>query len=151
MKANRIGSLNCLVMVFAFTITISLVGCASITLIAPYDQKIDEGVTNLQKMSAEFFTKIERQGGSKPEDYKNHSNFYDDSKVALSGILVRADAIATNTKTVDMLRKLNEQLQLLEARHQKDGISAAVATDNAKSFNRTFGAILTLEVAKKEL
>ena len=39
-------------------------GCGSVTVIAPYDQKIDDGVTNLQKSTAEFFTKIERQGGS---------------------------------------------------------------------------------------
>ena len=31
-------------------------GCGPVTLIAPYDQKIDDGVTDLQKSTAEFFT-----------------------------------------------------------------------------------------------
>ena len=50
----------------AFLLSVGALGCGPVTLIAPYDQRIDEGVTNLQKSTAEFFTKIERQGGSKP-------------------------------------------------------------------------------------
>ena len=67
----------------ALLLLIGAFGCGPVTLIAPYDQKIDDGVTNLQKSTAEFFTKIERQGGSKPEDYKNYTKFYDDAKVTL--------------------------------------------------------------------
>ena len=61
----------------AFLLSMGALGCGSVTVIAPYDQKIDDGVTNLQKSTAEFFTKIERQGGSNREDYKNHTKFYD--------------------------------------------------------------------------
>jgi hypothetical protein len=136
--------------VAAFFLTISEVGCTSIQLIAPYDQKIDEGVTKLQKVTAEFFTKIERQGGSKPEDYKNHVKFYDDTKVALSGILVRANAVAQNDLTARQLEILHQQFQDLEAMHRKNGISQAAVRQEERAFNRTFTAILTLEVAKKQ-
>ena len=130
---------------------IGLFGCGSIQLTAPYDQKIDEGVTNLQKMTAQFFTHIERQGGSSAEDYKNQTKFYDDAKVMLSGILVRAQALTNNTKTIQQLEILGQQFQKLEQDHKTIGISQAAVPQLEKAFNRTFTAILTLEVAKKEL
>lgn len=124
-------------------------GCGPVTLIAPYDQKIDDGVTNLQKSTAEFFTKIERQGGSNREDYKNHTKFYDDAKVTLSGLSVRANAFTNNNLTTAQLVVLNEQFSDLEQTHMKIGISKEAVPEYEKALNRTFTAILTLEIAKK--
>ena len=124
-------------------------GCGPVTLIAPYYQKIDDGVTNLQKSTAEFFTKIERQGGSNREDYKNHTKFYDDAKVTLSGLSVRANAFTNNNLTTAQLVVLNEQFSDLEQTHMKIGISKEAVPEYEKAFNRTFTAILTLEIAKK--
>ncbi|MCG6537551.1 MAG: hypothetical protein L7F78_23260 [Syntrophales bacterium LBB04] len=128
---------------------VGLLGCGSIQLIAPYDQKIDEGVTNLQKMTAQYLTHIERQGGSSAQDYKNQTKFYDDAKVMLSGILVRAQALTDNAKTVQQLEVLDQQFQKLEQDHKTIGISQAAVPQLEKALNRTFTAILTLEVAKK--
>ena len=89
MKQRRFKEHQFVIIAISFFLVIGMIGC-SIQLIAPYDQKIDDGITNLQKMTAEFLTKIDRQGGSTPEDYKNHTKFYDDARVALSSILVRA-------------------------------------------------------------
>ncbi|MGD0233773.1 MAG: hypothetical protein ABSC55_04460 [Syntrophorhabdales bacterium] len=131
-------------------LAISVSGCGPIQLIAPYDQKIDDGVTSLQKKTAEFLTTIERQGGSGPEDYKNHTKFYDDAKVALSGLSVRAGALASNSLTVRELEILDQQFQKLETDHRNIGIPQAAVPQYEEAFNRTFTAILTLEVAKKE-
>jgi hypothetical protein len=132
-----------------FFLLIGLLGCGSIQLIAPYDQKIDEGVTNLQKMTAQFLTHVERQGGSSAQDYNNQTKFYDDAKVMLSGILVRAEALTNNAKTVQQLEILGQQFQKLEQDHKTIGISQAAVPQLEKAFNRTFTAILTLEGAKK--
>jgi hypothetical protein len=150
MQLQRCKALHISSLAVACVLAMSIVGCSSIQLIAPYDQKVDDSVTHLQQMTAEFLTKIERQGSSKPEDYKNHAKFYDDAKVALSGILVRASAVTNNTLTVQQLEILRQQFQKLEEEHQKIGIQQAAVSDLESAFNQTFTAILTLEVAKKQ-
>jgi hypothetical protein len=132
-----------------FLLLMGAFGCGPVTLIAPYDQKIDDDVTNLQKSTAEFFTKIERQGGSTREDYKNYTKFYDDAKVTLSGLSVRANAFTNNKLTTAQLEVLSEQFRLLEETHMKIGVSREAVPEYEKAFNRTFTAILTLEIAKK--
>jgi hypothetical protein len=118
-------------------------------LIAPYDQKIDDGITNLQKATADFFTTIERQGGSKPQDYKDHAKFYDGTKVTLSGLIVRANAIGQNTLTAKELDNLSKQYQGLEVQDKTFGIKQAEIPQLESAYNRAFTALLTLEVAKK--
>ena len=129
---------------------VGLLGCSSIQLIAPYDQKTDDAVTNLQKVTAQFLTHVERQKGSSAQDYKDETKFYDDAKVMLSGILVRARALTNNAKTAQQIEILGQQFQQLEQTHKTIGISQAAVPQLESAFNRTFTAILTLEVAKKE-
>jgi len=138
------------ILIILLLLMMSTTGCGSIRLIASYDQKIDDGVTDLQKATAEFLTGIERQGGSTPADYKDHTKFYDDCKVSLSGLIVRAGALTGNNLTLQQLEILRQQFQDLEASDQKMGIPQAAVPQYEKAFNRTFTAILTLEVAKKE-
>ncbi|MBT9166876.1 MAG: hypothetical protein DDT19_00200 [Syntrophomonadaceae bacterium] len=56
--------------VFSVLFVLILVACGHIQLIAPYDERIENGVTELQKNTTAFFVKIERQGGSDKDDYK---------------------------------------------------------------------------------
>ncbi|MGA3085583.1 MAG: hypothetical protein ABSE95_12445 [Thermodesulfobacteriota bacterium] len=146
---QRLKQIRLVVMVYLFALAVGIFGC-SIRLIAPYDQRIDDGVTGLQKTTAEFFASVERQGGTKPEDFKDHTKFYDDSRVSVSGLIVRADALANNDFTVKELKILHQQFQNLEKLDQKNGIPAAAVPQLEEAFDRTFTAILTLEVAKKE-
>ena len=147
---KRAGLMRGHVVAVWFFVLIGLVGCGSIRLIAPYDQRTDDAVTNLQKSTADFFVRVERQGGSSAQDYKNQTKFYDDAKVMLSGILVRANAISNNEKTVQQLEILKQQYQQLEQQNKTIGISQSAIPQLESAFNRTFTAILTLEVAKKE-
>jgi hypothetical protein len=149
MGMHRAREFEATLLAVVFLLLIGVFGCGPVTLIAPYDQKIDDGVTNLQKSTAEFFTRIERQGGSDPEDYKNYTKFYDDAKVTLSGLSVRANAFTNNNLTTEQLEVLSEQFRNLEQTHMKIGVSRAAVPEYEKAFNRTFTAILTLEVAKK--
>lgn len=135
--------------VISFVFVVAFLGCSSIQLIAPFDQKIDDGITNLQKSTAEFLTSIERQGGSTPADYQKHAKFYDDTKVTLSGLIVRAKAISQNGLTAQELDNLSKQYQELEIQDQKYGVKSAEIPQLESAFNRTFTALLTLETAKK--
>jgi hypothetical protein len=149
MRMHRPREFTATRLAVAFLLWMGAFGCGQVTLIAPYDQTIDDGVTNLQKSTAEFFTKVERQGGSKPEDYNDYTKFYDDAKVTLSGLSVRASAFTNNKLTTEQLVVLSEQFRNLEQTHMKIGISRAAVPEYENAFNRTFTAILTLEIAKK--
>lgn len=147
MKRKR-SNVQVIIIAICLVLSFTILGCAPVQLIAPYDQKTDEGVTDLQKKTADFFTQIERQGGSKPDDYKNHTQFYDNAKVALSGLLVRSNALTQDEKTTKELEVLSQQYQELELDHKKQGIPQAAVPQYEKAFNRTFTAILTLEANK---
>jgi hypothetical protein len=128
---------------------IGALGC-TVRFIAPYDQKIDDGVTNLQKMTTEFLTTITSKGGSGPEDYKDHIKFYDDTHVALSGIRLRTEAVPQNEKTSEQLKVLEDMFEKMRREDKEGGIKLEVASSKANAFDRIFRAILTLELAKKD-
>src|SRR4030043_778875 len=86
-------------------IGLTVSGC-SIRLIADYDQKIDDGVTALQKKTEAFLIKLERTCQEPEGEYSNHISFYDEAKVELSALQVRADAMALNKLTSEQLKEL---------------------------------------------
>jgi hypothetical protein len=130
---------------------LTIASCVHVQLIAPYDERIEKGVTELQKDTTEFFVKIERNGGSDKVDYKNHTKFYDDSKVSTKGLLIRAEATAQNEKTQGQIILLMEKYKSLEEQHKTVGLTLHTILSLESSFDQIFRAILTLEVAKKEL
>ena len=97
MKIRKLSNLYAPTLAILFIMIFA--SCASIQLIAPYDERIEKGTTELQKNTTTFFVKVERQGGSDINDYKNHIEFYDNSKVATKSLLIRAGATAQNKKT----------------------------------------------------
>lgn len=129
-----------------------LAGCSTIKLVGDYDEQIDKGVTQLQKDVETFLVKLE---GTAPkqddlvEDYKKNTKFYDNSKVALSGLRVRADAMERNSITVRMLDRVAKNTERLETMHQ-DGLRKAEIENSIRgALNAQFTAILTFELAKK--
>jgi len=136
-----------LVLTFVLTLT---AGCSSVQLIAPYDDQLDKQVTALQTATETFLVKIEREGLSSADDYKkNYTAFYDDEKVAISGLAVRASAIALNSQTAGKIKNLKDTIDQMEKRHQESGLSKMDAAQFEESLDRIFRAILTLELAKK--
>jgi len=125
------------------TLFVALVlgGCSTIKLVGDYDEQIDKGVTQLQKDVETFLVKLEataQKPADKVENYDKNTKFYEDSKVALSGLRVRADAMERNSITVRMLDRLSKNIGRLEEMHQEGG-----------ALNSQFTAILTFELAKK--
>src|SRR5436189_2614690 len=94
----------------AFLIVGTLAGCSTIKLVGDYDEQIDKGITQLQKEVETFLVRLEAMA-EKPEDrvesYDKNKKFYQDVKVALSGLRLRADSMERNSITVRMLDRLS--------------------------------------------
>lgn len=122
--------------------------CAHVTLIAPYDERIEKGITELQKDTTAFFVKIERQGGSNIEDYNKHTEFYDKAKVTVRSLMIRAGATSQNEITKQQIQILMEKYDTLENQHKTTGLTPHTIKPLETSFDVIFRTILTLEVAK---
>jgi len=123
-------------------------GCISVRLIADYDRKIDDGITELQRKTEAFLIKMERIAESPEGTYPRHIGFYDEVKVDLSALKVRADAVALNDVTSQQIELLQDSFRKLEEQHQK-GLKKVMIESVRQSLNSQFTAILKLEVAKK--
>jgi hypothetical protein len=130
-------------------LALALAGCVSVKLIADYDEQIDQGVTALQKKSTALLLRLERTVGSAEGDYTNYIPAYDEIKVDLSSLQVRADALALNQLTAGQLSLLRDSYQLIEDRHRTNGLRPLIVQETRKAIDRQFAAILKLEVAKK--
>jgi hypothetical protein len=131
--------------VFVFAL---LVGCSQIKLVADYDERIDNETTSLHKKTEEFLIRLESTAGTSEGAYENHKTFYEECKVVISSLRVRADAIQRNSLTVRMFDKLLKNIERLEADH-KEGIAAEEIPLYRGGLNSQFTAILTFELAKK--
>ena len=90
---QNILRLSCLLI---FVLLLS--GCA-LKLISSYDEKTDNAITALQKEMTQFFLTVESQVGLPECKYRNHTQFYQQAKIALSAISVRVQAIEANELT----------------------------------------------------
>ena len=132
---------------FACTLIISS-GC-SIKLISSYDETTDKTVTALQKKVESFLVTLESQQELPECKYDNHKKFYDEVKVEISAIEVRARAIPNNKITIDQVVLLKDSLNKLELLHQISCLSKDQIEALRIPFNSSFTAILKLELAKK--
>ncbi|WP_432695859.1 hypothetical protein ACQUQP_15130 [Marinobacterium sp. YM272] len=152
-KANPLR----VILLLSFMLVIS--GC-TVKLIASYDETTDKNVTSLQRKTETFLTDLEAKYGLPECSYEKNATFYSESKVDLSAIKVRAEAIPKNDITVKQLDLLESSLNDLESLHKlkdkktKDkGSLECISIDEIDplrtAFNSSFTAILKLELAKK--
>lgn len=131
-----------------FLLALMLSGCSAIKLAGDYDAQTDKGVTALQKDMETFFVKLEDVEGEMAAPYKLHNSFYGKTKVAISSLRIRADAMERNSLTVRMLDRLQTNFDEFAADH-KEGIHKRELPLYRGGFNSQFTAILTFELAKK--
>lgn len=133
-------------------IAITLCGCSTIKLVGDYDEKIDKGVTELQKEVESFLVKLEASAEKPTDKVESHAankKFYQDAQVAISGLRVRADSMERNSITVRMLDSLNNNIARLQEMH-REGLSRIEIDQSIRgALNAQFTAILTFELAKK--
>jgi hypothetical protein len=127
---RRLAILLCL------TVGLALSGCA-IRLIADYDERVDEATSEIQRKVETFLTRLERTIGSPAADYPHHVAVYDDVRVDLSALKVRASAIPKNSWSK------------LEQLHKVGFKSKEEIAPLRRNFNQAFTQILKLEIAKK--
>lgn len=132
----------------AFLLALLVSGCASIKLAGDYDAQIDQGITALQKSMEIFFVKLESAEDDMAAPYARHKYFYGQTKVAISSLRIRADALERNSLSVRMLDKLQNNFDSFAADHQ-EGIHKMELPLYRGGFNSQFTSLLTFELAKK--
>ena len=147
-KSNPVCAAHRLVFCAVILTLIFSVGCTSIKLIADYDEIIDSSITEFQKNMETHLIKLERNIGTDDASHENNIDFYDEARVELSSIRVRAAAIPKNELTLTQIELLIQNLENLEKIH-KLGMAANDIPPLRNAFNTGTTAILKLELAKK--
>ena len=126
---------------------------ACVTLVAPYDQKIDDMATGLQR---EISLEVETLSSQDKPDclYPGHVAFYRNARVDVSALAVRAAAHDMNSQTIQQIEALRTALDDLEKIHQHDTqqnrcIRADALSPIRRAFDQITVAIVRLEIAKK--
>ena len=149
MKKNIILYLKSCRHLFVILVVLSIISGCSVMMISDYDEKTDTAVTELQKQVETFFVTVESQVGLPECKYEDHKSFYQDSKIAISAIEVRARALPKNEITIKMVGLLIDSLNSLEELHKLGCLSSGQIAPLRSNFNTSFTAILKLELAKK--
>jgi len=133
----KIASFSCFALLMS--------ACAMVKTSA-YDSSIDKSLTRLHKQTDQFFVVVSYPAHC---GYDDHLEFYHKSRVALSGLQVRASAMAGNNLTVSQLELLFSSYSNLARLHQLGCFTPAQVNELRVSFDASFSAILRLELAKK--
>lgn len=131
-----------------FLLALLVSGCTSIKLAGDYDAQTDKGITALQKSMEIFFIQLESLDGDMAAPYARYKGFYGQTKVAISSLRIRADALERNSLTVRMLDKLQKNFDNFATDHQ-EGIRKMELPLYRDGFNSQFTSLLTFELAKK--
>lgn len=130
-------------------LALCLCSCTSIRLISAYDEITDKNISALQEKVSGFFVEIKEVIGTEQAQYKHYNSFYRDVKTALEGLQIRANAIDKNELVQQQLVLLAQQLADLETLHKKGFNNTAVLQSAQEACNRSFTAIIRLQLALK--
>lgn len=126
-----------------------LSACGHVRLISDYDEITDKTVTALQEKVSAFFVKVESDIGTDQAKYENHKQFYQDAKVDLNTLKVRADAIEKNKIVQDQIAALTSMIDNLEKLHKIGFFSVEQIEPLKQPFNSAFTAIIKLQLGLK--
>lgn len=146
--SERASNHRILVSVILLTISVILSGCA-VKLISSYDEATDKAVSALQKKTEAHLVALEALEGLPECTHEKHKQFYQEAKVDVSAIAVRAAAIPKNKITTEETVLLSKNLELLEKLHKISCLSKDQISPLRTQFNTSFTAILKLELAKR--
>lgn len=138
-----------LVSLLIIATALTLSGC---TVVAGYDQVIDQTVTALQSEVFTFLAKMERCAGTPEGEYKNNRDFYDKMNGELDSLSTRAAAVPRNEIIIDQLKLLKgniENLRKIHGNQKEAGITKELMLPIKFAFEKTFTAIIKLENALK--
>ncbi len=140
---------RCLRTLLLSYLTLSIFSCNSVHLISEYDEVTDKAVTALQEKVSRFFVEVNENLGTDKANYTHYQSFYREVKINLTTLQIRANAMEKNELVQQQLRALKQLMSDLESMH-KTGFPNQAALDlSEQAFNRTFTAILKLQLALK--
>lgn len=119
-------------------------GCAlTVKLVGEYDAIVDNAVTDLQKETAVFFSKM-KTASSADTTYKANKDFYDDAHGKVSTLIIRSEVIEQGLKRNPLTKNFKDlQLQYQDLAEQHKKIPSKKYFESAeKAFNQSFRAIL---------
>jgi hypothetical protein len=123
--------------------------CTSIRLISDYDEITDRTVTELQEKVSNYFVKLERTIGTDDAKYENYVQQFDEIKVNLNTLEVRAAAFDKNRIVQEHVKELKNMVNNLEALHKIGFSSYDQSKPLIQPFNSAFTAIIKLQLALK--
>ncbi len=145
------GRLAVVSMAILLVASLGLTGCA-VQFVGQYDQQTVDAVTALLKKIETQLIKLERTldmpGGAEQAKYENYADFYDEIKLDMSLIRVRAKALPQNERTVKQIDELEAAIKDFEELHRR-GLNKPVVSTARKIITQTIEAILKAEFAKR--
>jgi hypothetical protein len=149
--ARRMGTLRSrfLAGCCAVAMAVALPGCA-VRVISGYDETTDKAVTALQRKTEAHLVSLESLENSPECAYDKHKIFYDEARVDVSAIEVRAAAIPQNEITTEQIRLLAQSLNSLGKLHKIGCLSKDQIAPLRIQLNSSFISILKLELAKRQ-
>jgi hypothetical protein len=81
-----------ILLVTAFFVSLALAGCSAITLVPPYDDQIDAGLTTLYADTSGFVDKMIALSGKPEGTYAQNQGFYTDAEGRVDALIARAEA-----------------------------------------------------------
>lgn len=138
----------------SFLILVSvLFSSCHVMLISQYDEVTDKTVTQMQKDVSRFFIDIKRKVSSDTlrakAAYENYIEFYENLKVELSSLSIRASAIPKNEIVADQITILRDNIENLEKLHKMGFNYEEELIPPENAFNSAFTAIIKLQLALK--
>jgi hypothetical protein len=126
----------------------ALAACRHVTFVSPYDEATDKGATAIHGQVDALLTQLDRDpvpayGSLKPS--------YDAIHADISSLRLRNEARPKNELTVKQIDALESNVSAVEEQHRTGALNQAMVAPARDILNQTFRAILTLELAKKEL
>lgn len=135
-------------MLIGLCLMVGICGCSNVCRVAEYDSHMDIAISELQRKVETFLTQMERGGNRGEASYERNVWFYDEVRVDLSAINVRAGAVTGDGPLLEQLRLLAEQILLLEGVH-KNGLDGTAIQRVRGAVNACCTRILRLELARR--
>lgn len=123
--------------------------CTSVRLISDYDEITDKTATELQEKVSNYFVKLERTVGTNEADYNNFVESFDEFKVDLNTLEVRAAAFDKNRIVQEQVLQLKVMVLKLEELHKKGFATYDQIKPLRQPFNSAFTSIAKLQLALK--
>lgn len=121
--------------------------CASVNPTGVYDPIADQMMTTLHQKLTRHFIQLQTKVGTPAAAYAQYIEFYEDIKVDLASLQLRLSVPSERSIPLQQLQKLTEMVQQWEQLHQMGLDHVAQIKPVQASFDASFRALLTYQMA----